>query len=33
MIFLDFEQPIADLYEELEKLREVGQKQGIDISA
>ncbi|HPE97770.1 MAG TPA: acetyl-CoA carboxylase carboxyltransferase subunit alpha [Chitinophagales bacterium] len=32
MIFLDFEQPIADLYEELEKLREVGQKQGIDIS-
>jgi acetyl-CoA carboxylase carboxyl transferase subunit alpha len=32
MVFLDFEQPIADLYEELEKLREVGEKQGIDIS-
>lgn len=32
MVFLDFEQPIAELYDELEKLREVGTKQGIDIS-
>lgn len=32
MIFLDFEQPIADLYDELEKLKEVGAKQGLDIS-
>ena len=33
MIFLDFEKPIADLYEELEKLRAMGEKQKIDISA
>ncbi|HNF70642.1 MAG TPA: carboxyl transferase domain-containing protein, partial [Chitinophagales bacterium] len=32
MIFLDFEKPIADLYEELEKLKAVGEKQKIDIS-
>ncbi len=32
MVFLDFEQPIADLYEEMEKLREEGENQGIDIS-
>ncbi|MBC8172569.1 MAG: acetyl-CoA carboxylase carboxyltransferase subunit alpha [Chitinophagales bacterium] len=32
MIFLDFEQPIADLYEEIEKLKKVGEKQKIDIS-
>lgn len=32
MVFLDFEKPIADLYEELEKLKAVGEKQKIDIS-
>lgn len=32
MVFLDFEQPIADLYEELEKLRAVGAKSKTDIS-
>lgn len=33
MIFLDFEKPIADLYEEMEKLKAMGEKQKIDISA
>lgn len=33
MIFLDFEQPIAELYDEIEKLKKVGEKQKIDISA
>lgn len=32
MIFLDFEQPIAELYEELEKLRVIGAKSKTDIS-
>ncbi|MFZ1592537.1 MAG: acetyl-CoA carboxylase carboxyltransferase subunit alpha [Chitinophagales bacterium] len=32
MVFLDFEKPIADLYEELEKLRQMGEKQKIDIT-
>ncbi|MFN0274228.1 MAG: acetyl-CoA carboxylase carboxyltransferase subunit alpha [Chitinophagales bacterium] len=32
MVFLDFEQPIAELYEEMEKLRKMGDKQKIDIS-
>ncbi|SEM74472.1 acetyl-CoA carboxylase carboxyl transferase subunit alpha [Chitinophaga rupis] len=33
MQFLDFEKPIADLYEQLEKLKENGQKSGVDVSA
>jgi len=33
MVFLDFEKPIADLYEELEKLKQMGEKQKIDITA
>lgn len=32
MVFLDFEKPIADLYEELEKLKQMGEKQKIDIT-
>lgn len=32
MVFLDFEQPLADLYDELDKLRTVGEKQGIHIT-
>ncbi|MBC8046059.1 MAG: acetyl-CoA carboxylase carboxyltransferase subunit alpha [Fimbriimonadaceae bacterium] len=32
MIFLDFEQPIAELYEEKDKLMKMGEKQKIDIS-
>lgn len=32
MVFLDFEQPVADLYEELEKLKEIGAKSKTDIS-
>lgn len=31
MVFLDFEKPIADLYDELEKLKQMGEKQKIDI--
>lgn len=33
MQFLDFEKPIADLYEQLEKLKENGAKSGVDVSA
>lgn len=33
MQFLDFEKPIADLYEQLEKLKENGVKSGVDVSA
>ncbi|WP_188316217.1 acetyl-CoA carboxylase carboxyltransferase subunit alpha [Chitinophaga agrisoli] len=33
MQFLDFEKPIADLYEQLDKLKENGQKSGVDVSA
>jgi acetyl-CoA carboxylase carboxyl transferase subunit alpha len=33
MQFLDFEKPIADLHEQLEKLKENGQKSGVDVSA
>ncbi len=33
MVFLDFEKPIAELYEELEKLKQMGEKQKIDIAA
>lgn len=33
MQFLDFEKPIADLYEQLEKLKENGHKSGVDVSA
>lgn len=32
MVFLDFEQPIAELFDEIEKLKKVGEKQKIDIS-
>ena len=32
MVFLDFEKPIAELYEELEKLKQMGEKQKIDIA-
>ncbi|WP_199417051.1 acetyl-CoA carboxylase carboxyltransferase subunit alpha [Chitinophaga silvatica] len=33
MQFLDFEKPIADLYEQLGKLKENGEKSGVDVSA
>jgi acetyl-CoA carboxylase carboxyl transferase subunit alpha len=33
MQFLDFEKPIADLYEQLDKLKENGQKSGVDVTA
>lgn len=33
MQFLDFEKPIAELYEQLEKLKENGDKSGVDVSA
>ncbi len=33
MVFLDFEKPVAELYEELEKLKQMGEKQKIDITA
>ncbi|RPD42559.1 acetyl-CoA carboxylase carboxyltransferase subunit alpha [Chitinophaga barathri] len=33
MQFLDFEKPIADLYDQLAKLRESGDKSGVDVSA
>ncbi|WP_343701479.1 acetyl-CoA carboxylase carboxyltransferase subunit alpha [Chitinophaga sp.] len=33
MQFLDFEKPIADLYEQLTKLKENGEKSGVDVSA
>lgn len=33
MQFLDFEKPIADLYEQLAKLKENGEKSGVDVSA
>lgn len=33
MQFLDFEKPIADLYDQLEKLKENGAKSGVDVSA
>ncbi len=33
MQFLDFEKPIADLYEQLTKLKENGDKSGVDVSA
>ncbi|MGB1206874.1 MAG: acetyl-CoA carboxylase carboxyltransferase subunit alpha [Chitinophagales bacterium] len=32
MTFLDFEQPIADIYERLEQLREIGTSENIDMS-
>lgn len=32
MVFLDFEKPIADLYDELETLKQMGEKQKIDIA-
>ncbi|MEX0812339.1 MAG: acetyl-CoA carboxylase carboxyltransferase subunit alpha [Chitinophagales bacterium] len=32
MVFLEFEQPIAELFEQLESLRQVGEKGGIDVS-
>ncbi|WP_211327071.1 MULTISPECIES: acetyl-CoA carboxylase carboxyltransferase subunit alpha [Chitinophaga] len=33
MQFLDFEKPIADLYDQLAKLKENGEKSGVDVSA
>ncbi|PUZ27351.1 acetyl-CoA carboxylase carboxyltransferase subunit alpha [Chitinophaga costaii] len=33
MQFLDFEKPIAELYEQLDKLKENGDKSGVDVSA
>ena len=33
MQFLDFEQPIADLYTELEKIKEVETNSGVDTSS
>ncbi|HVB02821.1 MAG TPA: acetyl-CoA carboxylase carboxyltransferase subunit alpha [Chitinophagaceae bacterium] len=33
MQFLDFEKPISDLYEQLEKVKQVGEKSKVDISA
>ncbi|SFD07060.1 acetyl-CoA carboxylase carboxyl transferase subunit alpha [Chitinophaga sp. CF118] len=33
MQFLDFEKPIADLYDQLEKLKENGEKSGVDVTA
>lgn len=32
MNYLDFEKPIAELYEQLEKVKQVGEKSGVDIS-
>ncbi len=32
MVFLEFEKPLEDLYEQLEKLNEVGEQGGIDVS-
>lgn len=32
MVFLEFEQPIAELFEQLESLKQVGEKGGIDVS-
>lgn len=32
MVFLEFEQPIAELFEQLENLKQVGEKGGIDVS-
>jgi acetyl-CoA carboxylase carboxyl transferase subunit alpha len=32
MVFLDFEKPIAELYEQLENLRQVGDKGNVDVS-
>ena len=33
MIFLDFEQPLEELHEQLAKQKEVGEKSGVDVSA
>ena len=33
MQFLDFEKPIQDLYEELDRIREVSKKSKVDLSA
>lgn len=32
MVFLEFEQPLADLHEQLEKMREIGDKGEVDVS-
>ena len=32
MVFLEFEQPIAELFEQLENLKQVGEKGGIDVT-
>lgn len=33
MQFLDFEKPLAELYEQLAKVKEMGEKSGVDVSA
>ena len=33
MIFLEFEKPLASLYEQLEKLKEIGEAGDIDVSS
>ncbi|MFY9311161.1 MAG: acetyl-CoA carboxylase carboxyltransferase subunit alpha [Bacteroidia bacterium] len=33
MNYLDFEKPIAELYEQLEKIKQAGEKSGVDVSA
>jgi acetyl-CoA carboxylase carboxyl transferase subunit alpha len=32
MTYLDFEKPIADLFEQLEKIKQAGEKSGVDVS-
>ena len=33
MVFLEFEKPLESLYEQLEKIKEVGEKGDVDVSA
>lgn len=33
MAYLDFEKPIAELFEQLEKMKQAGEKSGVDVSA
>ena len=32
MVFLDFEQPLESLYEQLEKIQQVGEEGEVDVS-
>ena len=32
MVFLDFEKPLETLYEQLEKVRQIGEQGGIDVN-